>query len=301
MSSVYIILLNWNGWKDTLECLESLKSTDYLNYRIVLVDNGSNNTSPQKIQEWIDKNSFKQYIHFFRLEHNFGFAAGNNVGIKYALQKNADYVLLLNNDTIVTEDFLSRLVETAKNNPKVGVVGCQIRHFPQKDKIWFNGGFINPLVGFCGHIRDNFIGERDVDFVTGCCMLIPSNVLKQTGDFDERFFLISEDTDLCWRIKNKGYKLVVNSQSVIYHKISQTLGGKYAPKTQYYWHRNRMLLFSKFFSPVQKLFFYPLQFLFFIPLGLILECLSGHFRSIPWIVRGYYDFLIKRFGQRSYL
>ncbi len=298
---IYIILLNWNNASDTLECLKSLENISYPKIKILLIDNGSSDDSPKKIQEWIDACHLKERIEFIRLKDNLGFAGGNNVGIKYALENNADYVLLLNNDTIVTEDFLSKLIDTASKYPQTGVVGCKIHCWPAKDKIWFNGGFINRWIGFCGHQRDNFIGEREVDFITGCCMLIPSRVLKQTGGFDERFFLISEDADLCWRIRNQGRKLIVNSEAVIYHKISQTLGGKYAPKTQYYWHRNRMLLFSKFLSPVEKLFFYQTQFLLFIPLGLILEFLSGHFRSIPWILRGYYDFLRKRFGLCSYL
>jgi len=134
LPKVFIIILNWDNWTDTKDCLKSLENNGYPNYEVVVVDNGSTEKfeiSDPKIKVIYNK-------------ENLGFSGGNNVGIKYALDNNADYVLLLNNDTIVNHNFLNKLVEIAEKDNKIGMVGPKI-YFPDSKKIWFAGGQINWL------------------------------------------------------------------------------------------------------------------------------------------------------------
>jgi len=167
---VFIIILNWNNWLDTFECLESLKNNDYPNYEVVIVDNGSDE-KPQ---------SPNPDIKIIYNKENLGFSEGNNVGIKYALEHGADYVLLLNNDTVVSNDFLSKLVKAAESNEEIGMVGSKIYFYDQKDRIWFAGGKVNWLYnkGTMRGYNEIDKGQYDLpeiqetDYLTGCCILV---------------------------------------------------------------------------------------------------------------------------------
>jgi len=297
---IYIIVLNWNNAADTIECLNSLREIKYVNKRVVVVDNGSTDGSREKIKGWIS--SAGPGAPFFLLENsrNLGFTGGNNAGIDYALQNNTEYILLLNNDTLVPEDLLGRLVDSAWDIPRLGILGCKIRHYPAEDRIWFSGGYINSLKGCAYHFTDDCQEQRQCDFITGCLMFIPCPVLKEVGAFDDRYFLISEDTDLSRRVLQKGYQLVVDGRIVIFHKISSTIGGCYSPRHQYYFHRNRMLFFSKFLSSFSKFFFFSFQFLVVIPFWAFIELIKGNKRIIRWALLGYRDFICGRFGPCPY-
>lgn len=242
MPRVFIIILNWNGWRDTIECLESLKKIDYPNYKIVVVDNGSEDDSAQIIQ-----NKYSQDIVFIETGKNLGFAGGNNVGIKYALGEKAGLLLLLNNDTKVAPDFLTKLVEAAQRDLKIGIVGPKILFWDQPEKIWFGGGRINWLKTKGEHIdykktdNINFSGLKESDYITGCCLLIKKEVIDKIGFLKEDYFLYYEDTDWCLEAKEAGYKIIYVPASRVWHKASvKTKEG--STNFIYYHSRNGLVL-----------------------------------------------------------
>lgn len=297
---ISIIILNWNNAPDTIDCLDSLFKINYKEKTVIVVDNASTDGSLEKIRSWCNSNDIAHQVHFLALTENRGFAGGNNAGIKLAIELKAEYVLLLNNDTLVPPDFLDQLMKTMQSDPKIGVLGCRIYYFPQQQKIWFNGGRIDYLRGFGTHFKDSFEGLRACDFITGCLMLIPVKVLQKSGLFDERYFLIAEDSHLSQKIKKAGYKIMVDSRAHIYHKISSTMGGFYSPLTQYYFHRNRMLFMMYVLTPWQKVPFLLFQFLIVIPLWSLIEIIKGKSRYVFWAWRGYKDFLCNNFGKSKY-
>ncbi|MEA2006916.1 MAG: glycosyltransferase family 2 protein [Patescibacteria group bacterium] len=208
---VSIVIVNFNG-KDVLEkCLKSLDKIDYSNFQIVLVDNDSQDGSLQKA-----KRLFPQ-ITFLKNKTNLGFSAGNNVGIRHALSNDADFILLLNNDTIVETDFLTKLVETVQKEPRTGIV-CPLIYGPDMKKVWFSRGKIDWLRMKTAH-ETKTISQKpyNSDFISGCAMLIPRKVLDKVGLLCEKYFLYWEDADFCQKVQSAGFKLTVCPKSIIYH------------------------------------------------------------------------------------
>lgn len=236
---VYIILVNYNGAYDTLECLSSLKKIEYNNYRIIVVDNASTDNSVEVLKPLVEDN-----VLLFELKENIGFAGGNNVAIQYAMNQDADYVLLLNNDTEVEPDFLNHLVYKAEESTSIGVVGGRINYFSEKNKVWFMGGKINKFSGTTKHLFLNKTDEKslpinsfDTEYITGCMMLVSKDVLRTVGLMTEDYFLYYEETDWCVKIRKKGYRLVIEPKSLIYHKISSSTQ-KISNIVSYYYDRN---------------------------------------------------------------
>lgn len=299
---IYILILNWNGWKDTVECLESVFRSEYDNYQVIVCDNKSSDNSLEYIKKWADGlyeleiddgNDLKNlvypyvkkpipYIEYNREQAengpfnegentsliliqtgaNLGFAGGNNVGLRYALAKNDfDYVCLLNNDTIVKEDFLINMIRTAENDKFAGIIGGKIYYFDQPQKIWFLGGSINHFTGKTKHLKVNKIDNQkyinifETEYIVGCLMLIKRQVFEDIGLFDENYFLYYEDTDFCVRTKQKGYKLLVNPNSIIYHKVSCSTKN-ISDAVSYYYNRNVYYFIIKNYNIFNKIFMY---------------------------------------------
>lgn len=219
---VFIIVLHYKNWKDTRECLKSLEKINYDNFEIEVPDN--------------DKK-------------NLGFAGGNNVGIKHALDCNADYVLLLNNDTITEPNFLKELIKAGESDNKIGILGPLIYEYPSK-KIHFAGGKINWLYTKGTHIREIRNGKQEIketDYITGCCMLIKRKVIEKIGLMPEKYFLYFEDVEWCLKAQKQGFKCVVVVKSKIWHKVSQaTSEGSFS---YIYYHTRNGLLLSKRNAP----------------------------------------------------
>lgn len=312
--SVFIIIVNWNNYTDTLECLSSLSQAAYGDKKIIVVDNGSEDDSIQRIVEWAGDNRFgfevlnetdlssqnTQPVTIISLSKNLGFAGANNIGIRYVLENGADYVLLLNNDTVVTENFLSSMVKTALEAEDVGIVGGKIRYFDRNEEIWFNGGYIDFLKGVFYGWDDDCTGKRESGFITGCLMLIPSEVLKKVGYFDERYFLNVEDVDLSRRIKDAGYRLITDCDAVIYHKVSASIGGLYSIRNQYYFHRNRMLFFGEKLKGIKKFSFFLFQFSLAIPGWTIIQLFNRRTEAVKGAFLGYLDYMRGNFGKCRY-
>jgi len=249
--SVAIVVLNWNGRDDTLECLASLRRVDYPACQVIVVDNGSHDDSVATIREAaICAPTESSRLTLIETGENLGYVGGNNVGLKHAQVLGVDYVLLLNNDTTVAPDFLRRLVEAAEADPAVGVVGPTIYYFDRPDVIWSAGGAIDwqrgrtRMVGLDEQDRGQFGSEpRPVDFVTGCALLIKRSVIERVGLLDVQFFAYYEETEWCARAARAGFKICHVPRAKIWHKISPTARAD-SPTTHYYMTRNRLLFLA---------------------------------------------------------
>jgi GT2 family glycosyltransferase len=292
---VTIIILNWNGKEDTIECLESLKHITYPNYEILLVDNGSTDGSVECFRE--------QYpgMEIIETGDNLGFAEGNNVGIRRAMDEGADYVLLLNNDTVVDTEFLGELVYTAKTHTKAGIVGPKI-YFYNTNRIQSCGGIISLYRGIVygqkkyQNDSNQFNEAINTEFLSGCAMLIKIRVFEDVGFFDRSYFAYYEDTDLCVRTKSTGYDLLCAQSSRIWHKGSQS--SKVNRYGLYYGTRNVIKFEKKYANKFQFFIFFTYFIIIKIPflIGIALlyhRSFLSLKRVIYGIRDGFFDMLYK--------
>ncbi len=262
---VVVILVNWNNGNDTIACLDSLSGIDYRNYSVVVVDNGSTDGSGEQIS------TAHPEAKLLRIAPNRGFAGGCNPGMRLALDAGAEFVWLLNNDTVVRPDALTRMVELALLRRQLGGIGSVLRYFgsPERVQVW-GGGRVLRVLGVARHFRRAVAAER-LDYVTGASLLLRAEALKDVGLFDERFFLYWEDTDLCFRLREKGWGIAVAEQSSIYHKVGAATGvaGFNKRPPRYYRAFNESLV----------LFFYKHATVPVIPISI---SLSG--RILKWLL-----------------
>ncbi|OGI15601.1 MAG: hypothetical protein A2Z52_01230 [Candidatus Moranbacteria bacterium RBG_19FT_COMBO_42_6] len=208
---VFVVILNYNG-KDVLKkCLLSVFKNDYPNFEIALVDNNSTDGSLEMAKADFSK------ANFIKNEENLGFSAGNNVGIRFALERMADYVLLLNNDVEVEKYFLGRLIDVGEKNPKTGILSPLIFNGNTK-QIWFSGGTISWLRMKSFHKRSaETLDFYKSPYLTGCAMLVKKEVFKKIGLLDEDYFLYWEDADFSLRAGKAGFEKIVVTSSWVYH------------------------------------------------------------------------------------
>jgi GT2 family glycosyltransferase len=247
---VSIVILNWNGFEVTRDCLESLEKIDYPRFSVVLVDNGSTDGSADKLL-----NLFP-WITVIRNEQNLGFTGGNNVGLRFVLKERPDYVLLLNNDTIVSRDFLTHLVRAGEEDDRIGILNPKIYYEDPPDTIWYGGGTFSLWRGLARHLN---LGKRDsprsnsgreVNFVTGCALMMKSRVLERIGLLDERFVLAFEDADLSIRALDAGFKAAYVPESKIWHRVSHTFKSSLGKsRRDFYNVRNSILIERKHAKP----------------------------------------------------
>jgi GT2 family glycosyltransferase len=253
---VFIIVLNWNGKHHLQDCLDSLSSLDYPNYRILLVDNNSKDGSLSLATD--------KYPHVESIQNsdNLGFAEGNNVGIRYALSKRADYVVLLNNDTRVEPDFLQHLIQRGEAKNKTGVLGGTILMF--SNPLIVNSTGVNLNLFAYGWDRD--FGENriaigneggEVLAVSGCLMAIKREVLEEVGLLDPKFFAYFEDVDFCLRVWSRSdFTVEYVPHAVVYHKFSASSGDTSLFKRRLMM-RNQYRVFFKHFPPAQIMKIFP--------------------------------------------
>ena len=270
---LFIILLNYNGYKDTLECVKSIIEMEKkFNYKIIVVDNNSTDNSKEVLE------NDNRFI-FIETHENGGFAKGNNVGIKYAIQKGADYVLLLNNDTVIEKDSILKLVEKMEEDKTLGMIGSRIMYYDNKKIINYCGGHMNWFKA--SSIHENYKLEYRTDggnfkyteIITGCCILIKKEVIENVGLLPEEYFMYYEDTDYCIQVREAGYKLGVLEDSVIYHKVSLSSGGENSPFSIKWGNRNRLIFMNKYYKYTKgiwtKIIFYITRLLLYIKYKLI--------------------------------
>ena len=284
-NKVAIIILNWNGSEDTIECLESIYRVNYSNYNVIVVDNNSSDDSVEKIKRYCEgkievKSNFFKYnksnkpikifeysknefetapkdkkeisntlpnkkIILIKNNINYGFAGGNNIGIKYALDiLQSNYILLLNNDTVVDPDFLTELIKAAENDEKIGFVGAKTYFYDRKEVIQAAGGGnidLKQVIAIETALNQIDDGKYDqnceLDYITGSCILCKREVLDKIGMLNANYFMYWEDVDWCFRGKKSGYKSVYAFKSKIWHKVS---GSSTNYLKTYYCTRNRI-------------------------------------------------------------
>lgn len=280
---VTIIILNWNGWQDTIECLESIFNINYKNYDVVVLDNGSKDESIDKIKKYAygeievksnfiqydltnkpinlieDKDkyniniltprnlalNFKNKLILFENKNNDGFAEGNNIAIKYAMKVlNPQYILLLNNDTVVSPPFLTELVKVAETDEKIGIVGPTIYHYNNISKIQSAGCKILWNKGVTYSLKSNIVGTNkfnenyEVDYIHGCALLARTKLFKDIGYLNKKYFAYWEETDWCVRAKKAGFEILHVPRGKIWHKGSMS-SNKIKGFQQYQLTRNR--------------------------------------------------------------
>lgn len=220
---VAIIVLNWNNYADTKECLESLENATYPNYEIIVVDNGSTDGSAARLEAEFPRHKF------IRNKENLGFAGGCNVGIKVSLEENADCVLLLNNDAVLEPSSLKPAVETLFSSKEVGIVGGKIKNYFKRDRIDSVG--VKRILWPIGFMRSEGMGRLDRGqfearaeraAVSGALMLIKRDVFNAVGLLPECFFFGGEDIDFCLSAKEKGFKIIYEPCFVAYHKVGRS-------------------------------------------------------------------------------
>ncbi|MGH7204031.1 MAG: glycosyltransferase family 2 protein [Candidatus Levyibacteriota bacterium] len=281
-TKVVIIILNWNGVEDTQKCVESVLKIDFTDYKILVVDNGS-----EKDEVSILKNKFGKKIEVLALPQNVGFTGGMNAGIQYVQKYNPEFFLLLNNDTEVTKHFLSQLIQTAATNPTIGILSPTIYNYDDHNKIIFSGGYINWLFGKTYHKTDRANEIRICNFITGCCLLIKSEVIKKVGLFDERFFAYFEDAAYSLAAKKAGFACACDPDSIIYHKEGASME-KTGPFKTYLIARNR-ILFVKYYAPFFVKYYFAIFNIFKLFFASIYFTLTGQAARARTFFKGYID------------
>ncbi|MEV4758146.1 glycosyltransferase family 2 protein [Micromonospora sp. NPDC049559] len=244
------VIVNYRHHEDTIRCVDSLQAGDYLNQQIIVVDNTERGASVDLLRAHLDPG-----VEVMESGGNNGFAAGTNVGIRRALDGDADFVWLVNPDATVSTDTLSALLATAEQEPDAGIFGARILDDNDPPRILFNGGVVDATrKGATLHqdagrldssVRDDVV--RDVDYVTGACFLVRRSVLRQIGLLPEEYFLYFEETDYCLRVRAAGWRTVIAPRARTWHFKRST--GKYpASYYLYYMCRNRIHFSRRFFS-----------------------------------------------------
>ena len=291
---VAVLLVNYQNWPDTLDCLHSLPAAkDILK---IVVDQKSSPAAAAKYKKLFPETKF------IFLKDNVGFAAANNLGIRYAQKNKFPYVFLLNNDTQVDQHTINNLITFMEKNPRCGICSPVNYSAQTKNKIAFSGGAINLFTGQTPHRTDQPRQNRLTGFITGAAMFIRTKVFKTIGLMSEEYFLYYEDADFCQRLKKTAWEMWIVAQAKIWHKVSKTASQH--PFIYYYCQRNRLEFFRKYGNFFQLL---PFWFFFlkdFIPL-ILRGCLKpskNHNRlNLLYSWQGLVDFFKHKTGKNYQL
>lgn len=269
--SIAIILINWNGFKDTRECIASLLKAEYKNYRIVVVDNASTDGSLEKL-----KTGFRGKVHFIENSRNLGFTGANNRGFQYAVVNDFDYVFVLNNDAVVDKDILKEFAGFMEENrdENIGILSPKIYNYYRPNTIESKGGIIDVIrsrnypLAF-GEVETEEKDKRDapyeISFATGSAMFIKVGLLRKIGFFDRDYFAYYEDQDFCYKAVKSGFKIYYCPKAKVWHKVSSSTGGYKNPLAIYLSTRNRIKFVRKNGKLHQKLIFFPYFFFYYTP------------------------------------
>ncbi len=232
-----IVIVNYNGEKFQNEAIASILNQTYQDFKIIIVDNNSTDNS----MKMLDKFDSDKIIKIYNNE-NLGAAGGNNIGIKKSIELNCEYTLLINNDVILNEDAIAKLLACKKD------IVCPKIYYFGTDKIWFYGGKFHNFRGTISHLyyqKEKYKDKQTTEYAPTCCMLIHNTVFKKTGLFDENYFLYYDDVDFCFQLRKNKIKIYLCSNAVIYHKVSLSSGGENSKTAIYYNNRNRFYYIKK--------------------------------------------------------
>lgn len=323
---VAVVLLNWNGADDTIDCLESLVQTTYPDLTVIVLDNASTDDSVEQLESWMQTHelnsrtvshpelsmqpsqpaavSMSRDLLLITSKVNHGFCKGNNIGMEQGILVGADYLLILNNDTRVAPDFLEPMVEVAESDASVGLVGGIITYCDEPDRIWWAGGKFNRFLDN-ERLLDRKPLEKlqhrepfETEWVSGCMMLIPSRIFKKLGGYVEEYFIWSEEWDYSLLVSSSGYRLMVAPQSRICHKVGRSLGIM-KPLNYYYGIRNGLIFKRKYLSTY---IWYPylLQYLANRVVRYTQFALQGRFDLVHAGAYAIWDYLRGKSGEWDY-
>ncbi len=243
-SDIAVIIVNYNGAKDTIACLKSIEESTVL-VDVFVVDNASGNNDIEEITREFPN------INMITNTENLGFAGGNNLGIRCALDRGYEYITLLNNDTIVDKNMFSQLSHFASKNMAVLPV---MYYYDMPEKIWYAGGIIDKKTGIVRHVQQTDNSKQNkqyCEFATGCCMMLHREIIETAGMLDDNFFMYCEDEEYSLRLAKHNIKIAVISKAKLWHKVAQS-SKKGSPFFEYYISRNRMLCIKKYREDFRK-------------------------------------------------
>lgn len=301
MKKIFTVIVNYNGKKDVLDCIDSLRMVILppgVALTTLIVNNGCRDEETMQDSEVKIENSI-----ILTNSQNLGFSGGSNTGIRYALSHDAAYVLLLNSDTIVDKNFLKELFQNAEKDTEIGVVVPKIyfakgyefhkqRYIKNElgNVIWYAGGIMdwNNIIGFHRGVdevdKEQFNKIEETEIATGCCMLIKKEVFEKIGLLNENYFLYYEDSDFSMRVKKTDYRIMYIPAAIIWHKNAGSAGGSGSQLQDYYITRNRMLFGMQYASLRTRL-------------ALIRESLGILVKGRPAQKKGIIDFYLHRLGK----
>ncbi len=249
---VGFVILSYKNVIDTVECIESLRNIKgNFDIKIYLVDNSDN-------EDFLKDILNKVNVDFFKKVENNGYSSGNNIGMQTAYEDGCQYIVVINNDTVVEPNFLKPMIDFMENNIDVGAVSPVILTF-KGEKIWCSGGVYRKLLGNYSMTRKTIDEPTRAEFISGCCLCIRRSTLEKVGYFDETYFMYNEDSDWCFRLTKAKFKMFVIPESIIYHKVSLSSGIN-SPFQLYYIFRNRLVFIYKNFNGLKKLIYLFLNY-----------------------------------------
>lgn len=290
---VIVVILNWNNWVDTLDCVESCRRLTWPNFKILIVDNGSTDGS-----ETIFKEHCPDAV-IIQTGSNLGFAGGNNIGIHHAVAHGAEFVWLLNNDAVADPEALTMLVEAMKADSASAVAGSKIYYHEEPQRIWFAGGIwergrLRLRQRGAGRLdRGELDRQCQVGSVSGCSMLVRTSAIVEIGLLDEGYFLYWEDTDWCARASEHGYRVLFVPASRVWHKVSATVATH--SQLQYYYNTRNGIIFCR----RHDLAALPL-FLLYVSADVAVGMLKGKGAMVRGYLRGIADSLRGVRGRREF-
>jgi len=289
-SKVFVLILHYGEQEDTLECLKSLENLDYPDFEVLAIDNDPGHRLGDLV--------FNYKITKITNAENLGFSGGNNAGIKYALEHGADYILLLNNDTVIKPDFLKILVEAGEKDEKIGVLGPLIYKLGTNE-LHFAGGKINWLYTKANHITNLEFKIRNSefsDYITGACLLIKRKVVEKIGLMPEDYFLYFEDAQWCLKARRAGFFCKVVKEAKISHKVSKNTQ-EYSFSYIYYQYRNGLILAKKNAPFFKKILAYKISFWVYLKQALKMILMPSKKQWAKAAMRGIGDFWEDKTGK----
>ena len=240
---LFVIILNWNRPDDTRRCFQATLQSHYSPLQVVLVDNHSGDDSVAKLRNWFPDVPLLCNI------DNLGYAAGNNVGIAYALAHHAEYIVLLNDDVVVEPDTFAHLVATAMADETIAAVGAQVRVLANPQQVWAIGEVFprdKPLPLEAELAEDlRFLQPHDIQYAVGCCLLLRASVLQEVGLLDGRLFAVHEEVEWCYRARQAGYRIVYTPDAIAYHDINHSFTSGHSPTYHFLYTRNLLTLWQQ--------------------------------------------------------
>lgn len=240
---VGIVIINYCSYDDTIECVKSIKESTIDQYRIYIIDNASPDGSGSLL-----KTHLAPQCKVVLLDSNTGFSRGNNIGIHHAIKDGCNSILILNNDTIIDQSMLSKLIDDAGFNTVTVPV---MYYYDKKESVWFGGAYFDYL-GIPRHLYQEPSDDMLIECATGCCMFMMRSVIDTVGFWDERYFLYWEDADYSKRMLDSGINIKLIKNAKLWHKVSSSTGGSSNPGTIYYMLRNKLLFLSQYGNIIQQ-------------------------------------------------